>query len=268
VSFQVGCDLVDNEIVRTRHAAPNAYFVSLTAMFLGSSFAVDAGAFELRKTHEGEPVRWRNDVGTVRVRVEDQTLAEHPELDAIVRAATDEWSGASTLELAGMDPSTATDPQITVRWINPPWPRAGRELAVTALEFDPNDGAIASAVIEINGSIPWMRGEGDPANHDRYDLESTIVHELGHAIGLGHSTIETATMHQGTKPGETWKRTLDQDDISAARAIYDEGGGCSATRAGGDVLAPIALALAAIAFAMYRNRALQRRRAAASIRAR
>jgi hypothetical protein len=53
-----------------------------------------------------------------------------------------------------------------------------------------------------------------------YDLFTVAVHEVGHALGLGHSTDTTAVMYQyynGTKS------FLRNDDIAGIRAIYSNG---------------------------------------------
>lgn len=50
-----------------------------------------------------------------------------------------------------------------------------------------------------------------------YDLETIVLHEVGHALGLGHSTDTTASMYayyQGTKDD------LVQDDINGIQALY------------------------------------------------
>src|SRR5262249_51648636 len=50
-----------------------------------------------------------------------------------------------------------------------------------------------------------------------YDLQSVAVHEMGHALGLDHSSDSTAVMY-ATYNGT--KRSLSSDDISGIQAIY------------------------------------------------
>ena len=59
----------------------------------------------------------------------------------------------------------------------------------------------------------------DPAFNE-FDLESVAVHEFGHALGLGHSAVATATMFPTVTAGSTGNRTLDADDIAGAQALY------------------------------------------------
>jgi hypothetical protein len=53
------------------------------------------------------------------------------------------------------------------------------------------------------------------------DVQGILTHELGHAIGLGHSALACATMYGGgTAAGDTLQRTLAEDDLSGMRALY------------------------------------------------
>ena len=46
------------------------------------------------------------------------------------------------------------------------------------------------------------------------DLENTLVHEIGHMLGLAHSDSCEATMFAGASDGEVRKRTLTDDDVA------------------------------------------------------
>src|SRR5580765_544050 len=83
-------------------------------------------------------------------------------------------------------------------------------------------GAIAEADIALNPNVMFS-SDGTPGT---YDLESTFTHEVGHLLGLEHSAILAATMQPRQAmnglfglPAFT-QRTLSEDDIAGARALY------------------------------------------------
>jgi hypothetical protein len=80
-------------------------------------------------------------------------------------------------------------------------------------------GEILDADVEFNGA--YLRfSTTDPAPLTRFDVENTLTHELGHLLGLDHSTVAVATMYASAPPGETIKRDLDEDDIAAICDVY------------------------------------------------
>ena len=51
-------------------------------------------------------------------------------------------------------------------------------------------------------------------------LEDVLTHELGHALGLNHSTSTSATMYATYPLCSTAMRTLAADDVAAAQSLY------------------------------------------------
>jgi len=83
------------------------------------------------------------------------------------------------------------------------------ELAFTLLP-PPANGASDSGDIFFNTSQPFAVGRN-------YDLETVAFHEIGHALGLGHSADSNAAMssvYSGPRPGPTG------DDIAGIQAIW------------------------------------------------
>jgi hypothetical protein len=53
-----------------------------------------------------------------------------------------------------------------------------------------------------------------------YDIDGIMVHEVGHVIGLGHSSVSGATMYPSVSACNTANRSLEADDIAGKNALY------------------------------------------------
>ncbi|HUR80384.1 MAG TPA: matrixin family metalloprotease [Thermoanaerobaculia bacterium] len=53
-----------------------------------------------------------------------------------------------------------------------------------------------------------------------YDIDGIMTHEVGHVIGLGHSTVSGATMYPSVSACNTGNRSLEADDIAGKNALY------------------------------------------------
>lgn len=97
--------------------------------------------------------------------------------------------------------------------------------ALTRIFFDKHS-RIFEADIVLN---PYFLTSTD-GTIGSFDLESTMVHEMGHALGLGHSELPSASMNETSSRNGLYSlpftlfRTLSRDDIAGIRALYGPAG--------------------------------------------
>ncbi len=104
-------------------------------------------------------------------------------------------------------------------------------IAMTTVTSSNCSGEILDADVELNASgFRFTNEDGPPCESAdergcvAMDLQNTMVHEIGHLIGLDHSVRADAAMYRSAAPGETSKRRLSDDDVEALCTIYPAGG--------------------------------------------
>ena len=94
--------------------------------------------------------------------------------------------------------------------------RPSTELLSLGLPLEGQGGTIGGD-IHMNNAVLWADDATDVLADSDVDFFSIMLHELGHALGLGHSSVTSAVMFPSYSGA---KRTLDSDDIAGIRAIY------------------------------------------------
>ncbi|XP_031493334.1 metalloendoproteinase 1-MMP-like [Nymphaea colorata] len=94
------------------------------------------------------------------------------------------------------------------------------------ISFDGPDGVLAHAFYPPSGKLHFnadriwaMDPERLMNTRESYDLQSVAVHEIGHLLGMGHSTVPEAIMYPSLDP-QTRKVELHGDDIAGINAMY------------------------------------------------
>jgi len=93
--------------------------------------------------------------------------------------------------------------------------------------------------IHIDSQEPWCDILGQTCPLNSFDIATVLVHEFGHALGLGHSDDPDSVMWPFLS-FDLARRTLSQDDILGIQAIY-----------GNNVPEPSTLVLASLALLLY-----------------
>lgn len=81
------------------------------------------------------------------------------------------------------------------------------------------DDRIYDADVYTNTSVQ-MYSSGESGCSSEYDINGIMVHEVGHVIGLGHSSVSGATMYPSISACNTSARTLASDDIAGRDDLY------------------------------------------------
>jgi len=95
-----------------------------------------------------------------------------------------------------------------------------KTIALTTLFYNPVTGVAEEADMEL-ADAAYTFTVTDGTEGASTDVENTITHELGHVLGLDHSTVQESTMYYSSPNGEISKRDLDTDDITGLCVIYE-----------------------------------------------
>ena len=136
-------------------------------------------------------------------------------------AAASTWGFGSNYHFTALGPSSAgtgacggggTDGQNTVGWAN----QAGSVLAVTCSWYGPGSPFGSASEFDMQIDPEWSWSTGGAVS---IDLQSVVLHEFGHALGLNHSADGSAVMYASYSAGST-KRSLTADDQAGLVLIY------------------------------------------------
>lgn len=97
-------------------------------------------------------------------------------------------------------------------------------LAKTNATFDTETGEILDADIEVNSAFNQLT-VSDESGKVQYDLQAILTHEVGHFLGIGHTSDDRAAMYPAYSPGTLAIRKLGTDDRDAVCTAYPPNNG-------------------------------------------
>lgn len=158
----------------------------------------------------GGMVTWSFATSNLSVQPSDVTFQTMPVFfQDEVRAAFDAWQAVSNIDFVEVSDGSNVDIRVGVGAID----GSGGTLGVAHSSFTVNLGAYNtfSQVHIIMDSSDYN------SSFDSSEFYTTTLHEIGHAIGLGHEDFATSIMGTFANPSV---KGLTSDDINGAQAIY------------------------------------------------
>lgn len=188
----------------------------------------------------GHPLYWASSVVSFDVQQDGSKLRNisYDQLHEVVTNAFQRWVDAvcedgnhPSISLADFGKVSCNKPEynktqpnqnvITFHDAKWPYQNTGAEtLALTTVFFNPETGEIYDANIELNSYAADFVVGAAQADSEHDDLNAVLTHEIGHFLGLSHSSVVNATMYQSYMVGMS---TLEDDDVAAicASLPYD-----------------------------------------------
>lgn len=201
-------------------------------IFFALTLGLPSAAYQLRKDSTGAVVKWSGHVEFVL----DARLAIHfgdSHTDSAVRAAIQTLDDATpelsvTVRVGNHQDvgyvNGAASNQNDI-FILEDWPYDEKALAATIVTLRADTHEIVDADIVFNGQSHHFRvvdamAKGEQNDHID-DIQNTLTHELGHALGLMHNPDDVkVVMYPSAAPLEISKRLLAQDDKDGLLNLY------------------------------------------------
>ena len=145
-----------------------------------------------------------------------------PQYQSAIEQALQQWSAVSGLTFTQVPDSAtqagAADIRIGFGALDP---SSTGSIGDTNIRYDSSGNLLPDAVVRLEDPSETALVQGSDGAYTyagtSSELEQVALHEIGHALGLGHSTDSSAIMYPSAGPSN---RSLDQSDIAGIQSLY------------------------------------------------
>lgn len=151
-----------------------------------------------------------------------------------INSIDDSWNGAGSARIVSSHKGstagfTLGDGSPMIKFGDPLSSCTGNCLAATYIGYyservaGSSSWKIDDADIVTNLSYQWTSEAEDPGGagcSGEFYIEGVMVHEAGHALGLGHSSVSGATMYPSVSSCNNGPATVEADDATATMTLY------------------------------------------------
>jgi hypothetical protein len=181
-------------------------------------------AFEVQDiTGNGGFRKWNLSAGPVSITLNSQGSEDLPlsRVESEIQSALGAWRNAGVnLQYAGTSSEAvvnSSDQINSILWAGNDWRYSSSTLAMTLFTYyltDPPEMVDADIIFNAR-DFRWTAGQqGD----NSVDFQMILLHELGHLIGLSHSSVFKSSLYPYLK--STISHKLENDDKTGARFLY------------------------------------------------
>ncbi len=216
--------------------------------------AVPAAAYERSRTEAGDALEWGRRCVAYHLHEDGSDDIAFGQLLEAVQQSFQAWEavecagiefhyqGVTNDNRVGYSPNRANVNLVVFQEEASDWTHADGVIALTTATFCTDrsntecpPGRIIDADIELNGAEFSFSTALNP-RLVRFDLRNTLTHEVGHFLGLDHTSVSDATMFASAPVGERKKASLHEDDRKGVCALYPDDGStqCEAFDVAGD----------------------------------
>lgn len=198
----------------------------LWTLLILASYCACAFGFELRTAPEISPtafLRWDPNRNPVRMTLSSRGNGELPILtiENILKGAIQSWQNipgkSYDLQYGGRSFLAVPDPtdnQNSVLWLEKKWPYSPEVISITSYSYYVQDPpSFVDADILLNSKYKYVTAMGNGV-----DLRKVLLHELGHVLGLAHTSVFHASMFPYFDVDVA--PSLNADDRSGIRFLY------------------------------------------------